>query len=450
MKERLEILKKLLCDDGVIFVHIDNNQIGNLKVLMDEIFFERNFVQMISEKRSSPAGFKTINPGPLTVTDYILMYASEKKLLIKQWKNQYIPVDYDENYDLVLLNPKAPPKQWKFKKIHDIIYKKWGFRAWRDAKEKWGADWKSVRHSICGTYALENYERVVSVRDPHKPSAEIKEFLEKSKNKKNKVFVMERKKHDDIYFFNGGALSFYKNKIKEIDGKLVPTEILTDLWTDINYAGIAEEGGVKFKNNKKPEMLLKRIIEMGSKPGDLVLDSFLGGGTTAAVAHKMGRRWIGIELKDYAKTECLPRLQRVVEGKDDTGISKKISWKGGGGFRYLELGESLFKIDEDKTVLLNLKGTELIEAICLNQGFKFVGKELSSKTRLHGYIGSKRFCNITENLVTQDYVESLANEISLDKSLVIYCTKHMSNLDIPENVELKKMPKDILKGYDID
>jgi adenine-specific DNA-methyltransferase len=181
MKSRLEILKNLLRNDGVIFVHIDNNEIGYLRVLMDEIFSRKNFVQMISEKRASPAGFKTINPGPLTVTDYILMYSRDKDFF--KWKPYYVPVDYDENYDLLILNPEDHPKEWKFKKIYEIIYEQSGFKSWRDAKKEWGKDWKIIRKSLCGTFALENAERVASIRDPHKPSEVIRDLLEKSRKR---------------------------------------------------------------------------------------------------------------------------------------------------------------------------------------------------------------------------------------------------------------------------
>lgn len=450
MKDRLEVLRKLLSSEGVIFIHIDNHEIGHLKALMDEIFFERNFVQLISVERSSAAGFKTINPGPLTVTDYILMYAKNKDNVISEWKNQYIATNYDENYDLYILNPTEPPEKWKFKKIHDIIYEKWKFKNWKDAKKAWGADWKVVRSSLAGAIALENAERVVSIRDPHKPSDEIKTYLQKSKQNPDKVFVMTRKKYEPIYFLNGGSLSFYNKKIKEIDGVLTPTKILTDLWTDLNFAGIAKEGNVVFKNSKKPEMLLKRIIEMSSKPGDWVLDSFLGSGTTAAVAHKLGRKWIGIELGDHAKTHCLPRLQDVISGKDQTGISKKVQWKGGGNFSYYELGDSVFKQDDDGYIMMNLENKNLIESVCINQGFKYVPDSLNIPQNIHGKIGLKRFCHVATSLVTQNYVDILYEDLLFDQSLVIYCTKHMSNLNLPENVEIKKIPRDIIKGYDFN
>lgn len=450
MENRLRLAKNILRNDGVVLVHIDNNEVGHLRVLMDEIFSKNNFVQMISEKRASPAGFKTINPGPLTVTDYILMFARDKDTFISKWKPYYVPVDYDENYDLLILNYDDPPIKWKFKKIHEILYAKYGFKSWRDAKREWGHDWKVVRKSLCGTFVLENADRVVSIRDPHKPSDAIRELLEKSKEHRRQVFVLKREKYNDIYIINGGALSFYKNKIREIDGEFVPTEILTDLWDDINYAGIAEEGKVQFKNSKKPEMLLKRIIEMTTEPGDYVMDYFLGSGTTAAVAHKLNRKWIGIELGEHAEKLCLPRLRRVVSGEDKTGVSKQVGWKGGGGFKFYKLGEPLIVRHKDypsiKVINPKYYNTALIKVICNLEGFKF----RKDDKIFHGInkLGNK-FAHITEQYVSQGYIGLLKSKLTDNEELVVYCFNYDDKIALPQNVLIKKLPDDLGKPYQL-
>ncbi len=447
IRDRLDLLKKLLRKDGVIFVHIDNHEVGNLKVLMDEIFMPKNFVQMISEKRASPAGFKTINPGPLTVTDYILMYAKDKEYL--NWKPQYIPVGYDENYDLFIENKNDSPENWKLKKINDLNFEKEGISGWQEAKEKWGEEWKLIRSSKAATFALKNADRVVSIRDPHKPSDAIKNLLEKSKNNRDKIFVLKRNNgKGDIYIINGGSLSFYKNKIREVDGRLSPTELLTDLWTDMNYAGIANEGGVQFKNSKKPEMLLKRIIEMSSEPGDWILDSFAGSGTTAAVAHKLNRNWIAIELGNHSVTHIIPRMKNVVSGEDQGGISKIIGWKGGGGFKYFELGDSLFVQDEDlRYTIINPKmyNGALVRAVLKIEGFKL----LNPDNGLHGISGTT-VAHVTEQYLTQEYIDVLINEIGdRAKYLVVYAKTISSKLEIPENVEIKRIPNVLLNKFSI-
>ena len=131
----------------------------------------------------------------------------------------------------------------------------------------------------------------------------------------------------------------------EIGGRRTPGKILTDVWTDISWAGIAREGGVILKSGKKPERLAERVLLLATNPGDLVMDAFLGSGTTAAVAHKMGRRWIGIEKGRQAETLCAKRLRAVVAGEDSGGVTASAKWKGGGGFHFLRLGEPVFAGD---------------------------------------------------------------------------------------------------------
>ena len=209
-------------------------------------------------------------------------------------------------------------------KLADFLYAKYGFSSWKDAKDAWGTNWKIVRNSLLGDIALERSKEVVSIRDPHKPSTLIKQKMAESKLSRDKVFVIRRDKLDPIYIVNGGSLSFYENKLRTIDGERVPTELLTDFWGDINFAGMAKEGGVQFKNSKKPEQLVKRVLELATKEGDLVLDSFLGSGTTAAVAHKMGRRWIGVELGDHTVSRVWIKsltANRAVSPKRSTGTA---------------------------------------------------------------------------------------------------------------------------------
>jgi adenine-specific DNA-methyltransferase len=151
--------------------------------------------------------------------------------------------------------------------------------------------------------------------------------------------IYRREDNDDIYTYKGEMVRFYSKNLKvDQNGKTTITRELGSLWTDIPWTGIANEGGVKFKNGKKPEALLRRVIEMNSEPGDLVLDYHLGSGTTAAVAHKMGRQYIGIEQLNYGENDATQRLKNVIAG-DKTGASKSVGWAGGGDFVYLELAE---------------------------------------------------------------------------------------------------------------
>jgi len=368
MRNRLKVAKDLLHKEGAIFVQIDHHELGYLNILIDEIFGPENKVQIISVKTASPAGFKTVNPGPIEVTEYILFYTKSRKDY--DFKRNYVSVGYHENYNRVIVNKDEDPSKWKLEPIKKIVLEENGIavhqsiiRSYKEAEKKWGKYWRIIFEQLIAAYALENRNKVVSVRDPHKPVDRLKKILEKSKKNRDKVYVYKRNLDDEdkepIYIINGGALAFYSNKVQEIDGEITPTELLTDFWDDISWAGIANEGGVKLKSGKKPEKLLRRIIDMTTIPNDIVLDFFMGSGTTCAVAHKMGRQYIGIEQLDYGKNSAIFRLTNVVKG-DHSGISKIVGWKGGGNFVYCELTELNEKLIQD---IKNAKDTKELFAI---------------------------------------------------------------------------------------
>ncbi len=187
-------------------------------------------------------------------------------------------------------------------------------------------------------FAFQNADNVVSIRDPHKPTDKIKELLKESKNNVNKIVIYERDDGSKLYFYNGGSLAFYSNKIREINGEKHVTELLTDFWDHISWAGIANEGRVKLKNGKKPEKLIKQLIELTCErdESEIILDFNSGSGTTSAVAHKMGYQYIGIEQLDYGDNDSVKRLNNVIRA-DQTGVSKSVGWQGGGSFIFCEL-----------------------------------------------------------------------------------------------------------------
>lgn len=335
MKNRLEVAKTLLSDKGCIFVHIDHHELYYIGVLLDSIFGVENKVQVISAKTATPAGFKTVNPGPIDVTEYILFYTKHKNSFT--FKKAYVPVDYNKNYNLVL-NRNDDVSKWKFTPIKDAMLQSLGFASETEAKSKYGEMWKTLKSQLIAQYAFDHAEDVVSVRDPHKPTDTVKALMKKSKELGH-VIEQVREDGTSSYFYNGGALAFYSNKMQTIDGEKCITELLTDFWNHISWAGIANEGGVKLKNGKKPEKLIKQIIEMTTSEKDLVVDFHLGCGTTAAVAHKMNRQYIGIEQLDYGKNDSKIRLKNVIDG-DKTGISKAVGWQGGGSFVYCELAKA--------------------------------------------------------------------------------------------------------------
>lgn len=205
--------------------------------------------------------------------------------------------------------------------------------------------------------------------------------------------------------------------------------------------GIANEGNVTMRRSKKPEQLMKRIIKMGSNKNDLVLDSFAGSGTTGAVAHKLGRKWILIEIGDHAEILCKKRLSDVVNGVDTTGISKQTEFSGGGGFAFCELGEPLIVADEEfdiKRINPKYNNGDLIKAVCKEEGFGLY----RPKGTLHGRKGNV-FIHVSEFFINQDYLDHLTSEVSSDQRLVIYCYSYSSKLNILKNIEIKRMPNDL-------
>ena len=457
MRDRLILLKQLLREDGSIFVHIDYQEVGYLIPLMDEVFGRNNFVQLISIKASSAAGFKTVNPGPVDVTEYILFYTKKKSKFI--FKRLFVPILYDSNYNLLIKNPHDKPDKWEFENIISAIYRKekipdWNNtqKAWRHAEKKWGRNWKIIRESLIADYALENAFRLVSKRDPHKPTKSLQEKLKESKDTPNRVLIFKRDKYEPLLLYNGGSLAFYKNKIKIVDGKETATELLTDFWNDISWAGIAREGSVKFKNGKKPEKLLKRIINLSSEPGDIILDSFLGSGTTAAVSQKMKRKWVGIEIGKHADSHCFPRLKNVADGKDSSGISKDEDIdRDIGGFRYYEVGESILSNND---MNWNLTYEEIARSLFMMYGYCFMGNlengiYLGIQKEKYALSIASKDPEIINNEEMNDFINKLKDLYEDVLELVIYTNKGIGikNEDLPKFIVIKKIPESVLSKY---
>jgi adenine-specific DNA-methyltransferase len=350
MKNRLEVAHDLLAPDGAIFIQIDHHEVAYLNALMDEIFGSDNKVQIISVKVSAASGFKAVNPGPIDVTEFILFYTRNKSNFVFQ-KN-YVETGYHKNYNLYLDN-KGKIENWKLLPLKDKVLKDNGYKNEKEIQAKYGNASDLVLLRLISDFAFANAKNVVSIRDLHKPSDKVKALQNKSRIERDKFIPYKKQDGSYAYLINGGALAFYSSKIREIDGELKVTELLTNYWDHISWAGIASEGGVKLKNGKKPEKLIKQVFEVaGVKNHDIVIDFFLGSGTTCAVAHKLNIQYIGIEQLNYENNDAVIRLKNVIGG-DESGISKTVKWQGGGGFVYMELArwnqEWIDKIHKAKT-----------------------------------------------------------------------------------------------------
>lgn len=334
MKNRLEIARRLLSNDGALFVQISDDGVGELHCLLKDIFGVENFINKITVKTKSPSGFASVNPGVFETAEYILGFAKSKRA----WKYnpQYVESGYDVNYKFVVVNKEAPASEWIIRDIIDVLAEEHGYNDAKAMRDELG---KPVVDEMVAQFAFEHADCVFqSVAIGNNAGQAVVEARDQSKKKPERILTVEREGQYTVYVHKGREIAFYSKKLHEVDGELVPSMQVSNIWTDTPYEGIAREGGVTLKGGKKPEKLIRRILEMASNPGDIVLDYHLGSGTTCAVAHKIGRRYIGVEQLEYGDDDSTVRLESVIKG-DSTGVSKAVKWQGGGSFVYCELAK---------------------------------------------------------------------------------------------------------------
>lgn len=334
MKNRLEVAYQLLSEDGAIFIHLDHQEAPYLKVLMDEIFDRENWVNTFTITTNDPSGFKATSKGIFSTANQLFFYAKNKNKL--ELARQYIENEYDTNYNQYLKDRTKPIDQWEFEPLTKTVAIHLGYESARKAKAELG-DYFDDKVAEFAFQNAKNVFRTAAIQGGAR--AKRLDTINKSLENRGKVFTHPNDDIPNFFILNGEGIIFYESRLIEIDGKLVAGKLLTDVWTDIKVTGIADEGGVKLKNGKKPERLIKRILDITTSKGDLVLDFFGGSGTTAAVAHKMGRRYITIEQMDYVENITLERIKNVILG-ETTGISETEKWKGGGEVIYCELAKA--------------------------------------------------------------------------------------------------------------
>lgn len=469
MRKRLELLKDLLSDDGSIWIQIDDEEQAYLKVLCDEVFGRSNFVNMISVNMKNIAGASGGGEDKRLKKncEYILIYAKDYSLLplfngpyvyteMSELIQQYLDEGKSWKYTSVLVDPGEKEyigstttgngdeikvyarKNSVIKSINQMArqdgisakeaYKKYGVNVFRTTNAQ-----TSIR------------TRIMSFRQENHINDELLSIEYVPLTGKNKGNKYEQFYKDDVC----NLFVWLRDTSEVIDGELYKKDLQGTYW-DMNawMKNLTKEGSVEFSNGKKPEQLIRQIIEMTTTTGDWVLDSFLGSGTTAAVATKMKRNWIGVELGNHAYTHCKVRLDRVINGEDMGGISKVVDWHGGGGYHFYELAPSLLiKNDKLPVYQVNPEYTfeMMCEAICKLEGFRF-----KPDGNFHGYSSEKRFIHITKEFVNAEYVVSVATTLGEDQSLLIYGTKIQSDLRLPDNIEVKKIPKDLLEKCDFE
>jgi len=329
MKNRLETSKELLSEDGVIFVQCDDNEQAYLKVLMDEVFYQENFNNTISILSSTPSGTKTAHRTSkiIKTKDTILVYSKNKSLLtlIPQYTLQN---KWDTHFNLFLDRGNLEIKSFQQVIIDNNIYDK------SVSQKEYDLNYEPFKKFVF------KYRDNICQTGKSMPEDIRKESLKY----KDKVIPYKDTNDNQQFAYNGRRLSFLSNSIhqvlKKVKNKYIIEEdiskLVCDFWDDIDFNNTQNEGGISFPAGKKPEQLLYRIISLTTQPNDLVLDFHLGSGTTCSVAHKMGRRYIGIEQMDYIEDIAVERMKKVIAGEQG-GVSKALEWSGGGSFIYAEL-----------------------------------------------------------------------------------------------------------------
>ena len=357
MYPRLKLLREFMREDGSIWISIDDREGAYLRVICDEIFGRQNFVSNISWQRT----YSTRNDakGIVNEVEHILVYSKRegwqpKKLArteemddkyknpdndVEPWKStDALAPDSVAHQGMVyaIQNPitgtliyPTPGRHWAYDQNAILeLLQGWAEYELRDIDDA------EKRAAICGVGVDEVRKGVKAIM--------LAKSLEESKA--SAMAVLKRGQWPKIYFMKGGKGGIARKTYLSSVGGVAPTNLFE--YKDVGHTDEAKKEVLKVFDGQspfatpKPERLIKRVLEIATDEGDLVMDSFLGSGTTAAVAHKMGRRWIGIEMGDHAKTHCAVRMKKVIDGEQG-GISKAVKWNGGGGFRFYELGEPL-------------------------------------------------------------------------------------------------------------
>ena len=439
MRDRIEILRKLLTKDGSLFVHIDENELGYLIVVLDEIMGRKNRISVVTFTQSSASGPKSINPGIVTTNNYLLYYAKDKDF----WRPNkvFTPTGRDDRYSKYIMGFEKGHENWVLCGLKEAFLSHEGLPDWKEAQRKFHV---KLEEKLTD-FVLKHCDRVVRTARvaPKDVNEDARDALEKSNMNSGIVYNSSRDDKDDYYFLNGEQLIFYRNKTKIIDGEITTAAPLTNLWDDILSNNLHKEGGVEFPKGKKPEALIKRCLELSTEEGELVLDSFAGSGTTGAVAHKMRRRWIMTELREQARTHIMPRLHAVIDATDTSGVSKAVNWRGGGGFRYYELAPSLLETDKwgREVISREYDAAMLAQALCKLEGFTYAPSD--SVYWQQGHSSESDFLYVTTQTLGPEELAALSEDVGEGRSLLILCAAFRGNADLWPNLTLRKIPNHI-------
>ena len=408
MRDRLELLHRLLAEDGCLWITIDDNECHYLKVLCDEIFGRVNFVSSFAwEKDKGRRGDTDIS----SAHDHVLLYAKNRDI----WRKQRNLLPRTEAHNARYQNPD------------------------NDHRGPWlqGDNGTAKSGSESSRYEI----TLPSGRKVQPPKGNYWRF---SKDNFERARAEGR-----VWFGRGGdSLPVIKRYLTEVQDGVVPRT-----WWPAEEAGSNQSAkrdhlrklmpDIEPFATPKPEQLLKLILTISTNPGDWVLDSFAGSGTTGAVAQKMGRRWIMVELGDHCFTHLLPRLVKVVDGEDPMGITEETGWSGGGGFRFFKLAPSLLEKDKwgNWIVSKQYKPEMLAEAMCKLEGFRYApDREVFWN---HGHSTERDFIYVTTQNLSPDQLRFISEQVGPERTLLICCGAFRGKPNFP-NLTVKKIPQAVL------
>lgn len=405
MRTRLVLLHKLLSDEGSIWISIDDDESHYLKVMCDEIFGRHNFINnVIWEKKYTLANdAKWFSDNH----DHILVYAKNKEI----WRPNLLP--RSEEMNKAYKNPDNHPKgPWKSTPLHAKSGSEKNFVY----TFKNGVTWSPPP----GTFPRFSRETLAKFDE-----------------------------NNEIWFGKDGkSIPSRKTFLVDLKKQGIPARTIWR-FDEVGHNHEAKEEVKSFNNNDvfstpKPERLLQRVIHLASNEGDLILDSFAGSGTTGAVAHKMNRKWIMIELGNHCFTHIIPRLNQVIQGQDQGGISKLVNWQGGSGYRFYKLAPSLLEKDKHGNWIINKQyNSEMLsEAICKLEGFQY--KPSESEYWKVGQSTESDFIYITNQFINHQMVTDISEKMGEGETLLICCKAFNINQEEFSNITLKKIPQTVL------
>lgn len=451
MKPRIELLWSLLTTDGLLAVQIDDEQFARLFLLMEEICSQKN-MKIICVKMSEPTGVKmaSVNKaGSIPKLKEFIILAKKnginnlelEKIPKEKWDNEYRTyVCNITDMELGEIKKYLQGENNLTEEEADEILKKVEFKSIMEIAKMQGHEKPTEEWCYDNAGKIVRFATLIGGARDLAEHKKLSGFL-------FGAFTIETKTGKRY------AIKAEFNHMTKLPRckLLFSDQYLTvnpgDLWTDIKTTGLDNEGVVDFPNGKKPEKLIKRIIKMNTKKGDLVLDSFLGSGTTAAVAHKMGRRWIGIEMGDHAYTHAKFRLDKVIDGSDQGGISKAVNWNGGGGYRFYELAPTLIKEDAFGQAIINpdYNAEMLVAGISKHEGYFYnPDKDVFWKQAKNGV---SSYLYVTTNHVTHRLLETILSDMQDDEFCLIVCKSYDANCsNFSKRISIKKIPQSLLKN----